>query len=418
MLLSELPLEIIYHITEYLSTASALANLARTCRRLHAIVTAADSRVYRAFVQKRFPAIPTPPFWRDAAQALTSRARALDRHAVICRFALPPENAKKIGSHRATRRDNPTLGFRPALDCYEVWTGGRWCDRREVLAWGAADELVIRVRTSGEHAEEKWFVLNDLDTAVTSWDDICGLRLLGPEQHGGDPRTEHLIFGRMLGDLHRLVIWRDDGDDNAATGHHAYTQKFLTGGLELARMDVSGGPDAVVAAHFNNSLIAFYRTDTHEAEVEPFVRWQLSPAGKPSQQCSRFLSDRTIAVGTGGLANSLSICALSPTGVSTLRQIGVGQLDLEDRFGMDLLAAVNSIAPLSSQDAVGSRPSGDVFLAGWGDRAVRFVSSWCFQQYYALQGKRDYFNADAGSFIFFLFFYLFVSPFAHSPQAA
>jgi len=361
-MLSKLPSEIIYHIAIFLPTASALARLAQTCRRLYKIITA-DARIFRAFVQSRFPAIETPPFWKDAAQALTSRSRALDRHAIIGRFVIPSPDAKKVGAHRATRRDNPTLGYRPAIDSYEVWTGGSWADRREVLAWGAADELAVRVRKSGKHSDEQWLVFNDLEH-ISSYDDICGVHLLRPEHPRKDVDKEHIIFGRLCGDLVHVSISPDDAT-------HEYKQSFVTNRTELHRIDISDGPDPILAAHFYNGSIAFFRTTTGESKVDPFAVLKTVPEELARHKYSRFLSPDRIAIGTGDLSNSVTVYNITPQEVSRFREIG---LNIEDLYGVDGVtrrAHVSSVASLKMTAQTGGTP-GDLFLAGWGDGVVRY----------------------------------------------
>lgn len=346
-MLADLPSEIIYHIALFLPTANALTNLAQTCQRLHGIITAEDSRIFRAFVQSRFPAIRTPPFWKDAARALTSRSRALDRHSVIARFLLPPPDATKIGAHQATRRDNPTLGYRPAIDSYEVWNGERWADRKEVVAWGAADELVVR---NGK----KWFVLNDLDH-VSSWDDICGVHLLGPDSLD----KEHLIFARRRGDIVRLAISPDDGA-------HEYQQTFLAYGREVDRTDVI---DGILAAHCDNHALAFYHTTTGEEQVEPFAWLRLGSGHQARIQYSKLLSPTRAAVGSGEIDDSLCIATISADSVRPSREIKVRSMDLEGRLNPETVAHLSAIAPLPSHAS-----PGEVFLAAWGDRAIRYIS--------------------------------------------
>ncbi|KAJ5601258.1 hypothetical protein N7510_010792 [Penicillium lagena] len=343
-MLADLPSEIIYHIALYLPTANALTHLAQTCHRLHGIITAEDSRIFRAFVQSRFPAIQTPPFWKDAARALTSRSRALDRHSVIARFLLPPPDAIKIGAHQATRRDNPTLGYRPAIDSYEVWNGERWADRKEVVAWGAADELVVRVG-------KKWFVLNDLDH-VSSWDDICGVHLLGPDSLD----REHLIFARRRGDIVRSAI-------SQADGAHEYQQTFLAYGREVDRTDVS---DGILAAHCDNNALAFYHTTTGEEHVEPFAWLRLGSGHQARIQYSKLLSPSLAAMGSGEIDDSLCIATISADSVRPCREIKVRSMDLEGRLNPETVAHLSAISPLHTHAS-----PGEVFLATWGDRAIR-----------------------------------------------
>ncbi|RJE18869.1 F-box domain protein, partial [Aspergillus sclerotialis] len=360
-MLFELPFEIIYHIALFLPTATSVAHLSQTCRRLHAIITAEDSRIFRAFVSTKFPQIETPPFWKDAAQALASRSRALDRHAVIGRFVLPPRNAAKIGSHRATRRDNPTLGYRPAIDSYEVWNGERWADRKEVLAWGAADELIIRIKQSGTNAREKWFVFSDLEQ-TSSYDDICGVCLLKSCYYSKDTSTEHLVFGRVRGEISLLAISPDKEV-------HEYKRQFETHGLELERIGLSDGPHPILAAHFANGTISFYHTTSENNPVQAFTHIRITSDRVTRNKCSRFLSPDKYALATGRFEDSLSIAAFRPEGLSLFRQFDVGSMDIDEHTGINKRANVTAVSPLNTSTS--GMSTGNVFLAAWGDRAIR-----------------------------------------------
>ncbi|KAI2708377.1 hypothetical protein CBS147332_6438 [Penicillium roqueforti] len=357
-MLSELPSEIIYQIATHLPTANALAHLSQTCHRLHGIITAENSRIFRAFVRSRFPYIETPPFWKDAARALTSRSRALDRKAIIGRFVVPPGTATKIGSHEVTRQDNPTLGYRPSIDSYETWNGQRWADRKEVLAWGAANQLVMRIKQTGVRAQEDWLVFNDIDH-VSSYDDICSLHLLSSAtQYSNDTHVEHLIFGRVRGDIVHLAI-----SPNEATFEHK--QKFISFGLNLDKTDLSSGTDSTLAAHFENGSIAFYHTETDDEVIEPFTWLRLE--GSSRTNYSKLLSSSLVAVGTGNVENSLSISKITPDGVSVYRAIGIGSLDA-DSTSLKSKANIGAIEPLNEHN-LGS--PGEVFLTAWNDYTVR-----------------------------------------------
>jgi hypothetical protein len=358
-MLYELPSEIIYQIATFLPTANALAHLAQTCRRLHNIITAENSRIFQAFVRSRFPSIETPPFWKDAAQALTSRSRALDRKAIIGRFIVPPETITKIGSHEVTRRDNPTLGYRPSIDSYEIWNGQRWADRKEVLAWGAANQLVMRIKQTGACSQEDWLVFNDIDH-ISSYDDICSLHLLSSgNQYINDTNVEHLIFGRVRGDIAHLAISPNEGT-------FEYKHKFLAYGLKLNKTDLSSDADSTLAAHFENGSIAFYHTQTDEEEIEPFT-WLL-PEGSSRTNYSKLLSSSLVAIGTGNVENSLSISKITPDGISAYRKIGIGSLDT-DPTSLKSQVNIGAIEPLNNHNLAAS--PGEVFLTAWDDYTVR-----------------------------------------------
>lgn len=174
-MLSKLPVEIIYLIATYLPSASDLVHIAQTCKRLYGVVSAEDGRVFRAFIEHRFPGFVPSSCWKDVTQALTSRSRALDKNAVVSRFVAKPPTRAELGI--TTRTDRPTLGYRPAIDSYEIWNGSTWADRREVLAWGGGHEIVMKIKQHGKAQNSQWAIFDDLDV-VSSHDDVCGLHIL------------------------------------------------------------------------------------------------------------------------------------------------------------------------------------------------------------------------------------------------
>lgn len=356
--LCDLPSEIIYHIAIHLPTASALANLGQACHRLHQVITAEKSRIFQAFVQNRFPCIPTKPCWKDAAQALSSRSRALDRNAIIGRFVVPPETATKIGSHEVTRQDNPTLGYRPAIDSYEIWNGPCWADRKEVLAWGAANQLVMRIKQMGARPQENWFQFNDLDH-ISSYDDISSLHLLSSMEQYQHDDMEHLIFGRIRGDIAHLAI-------SQSQGTYEYQQKFLTHGFGLDKTDLSNDTGRTLAAHFNNGSIAFYHTVTEEDRIEPFA-W-LPQEASLRNKYSKMLSSSLVAVCTAEVQNTMAISKITPDGVVPYRTIGADTLDT-DSTSLKSKVNIGAIEPLNKHVLSGS--PGEVFLTAWDDYAVR-----------------------------------------------
>jgi hypothetical protein len=358
-MLTDLPSEIILHIAIYLPTLSSITHLAQACRRLYKIVTAEEAAIFRAFVQQKFPSIETPHFWKEAACALTSRSRALDRLGIVSRFILPAENITRIGIHEETRDDNPTLGYRPPIDSYESWNGDSWADKKEVLAWGAGHQLLMRIKQSGTHSQEKWIVFNDRHH-VSSYDDICGLHLLGPELNGKKADVEQLILGHIRGDIVRLAL-------SASDTAFENKQKFMTRGLTLDRTDLSDGVEPILSGHFDNGSIALYHTTNEGEEVEPFA-W-VEPNSLSRSRYSKLLSSRRIAVATGRSQDTLSISTVSPAGLFTVRQIGVDSLDIDEQIGHPTHSTVSAIAPLNAHRLAGN--PGDVFLAAWGDRTVR-----------------------------------------------
>ncbi|KAL4963812.1 uncharacterized protein BDV14DRAFT_176024 [Aspergillus stella-maris] len=359
MILSELPAEIIYLVATHLPTANALVCLARTCRRLGEIIAGEDWRILRAFVQGRFSNIPTPPLWQDAAQALTSRSRALDRNAVVARFVRRPSDAEQLGgSPHPTRNDNPTHGYRPAIDSYEIWDGPTWHDRREVVAFNAAHEVVLQIRQTGSRPMRKSFVFNELEH-ISSHDDIRGIHLLRPEHDAKDPDQEHVIFGRMRGELVHIAIDPEEGI-------YDHKQNFHTAGLEIVRTDMSEGSEPTLAVQFTNGRIAMYSTTSDDREVRSFG--EIDSGTSIAIRSSKFLSSTRFAVATGRAADPITISTISNERISLESTISPDFMVPAARNGHHKRSIVTAIAPLTGQ--TGASP-GNTFLAAWGDGATR-----------------------------------------------
>ncbi|KAJ5893803.1 hypothetical protein N7495_005494 [Penicillium taxi] len=356
-MLTELPSEIVVHIAIYLETATDVLNLSQTCHRLHQVVTTEESTIFRGFVQTKFPGTATPAFWKDAACALTSRSRALDKLGIIGRFVIPSKSITRIGVKDETRRDNPTIGYRPAIDSYEIWNGDRWADKKEVLAWGAGHKLVMRTKQSGSNPQENWFLFNGVENASV-YDDICGVHLLEPEQ-SKDVNIQPLIFGRMRGELVHIAL-----SLNEAT--HDIRQNFITHGLELERTDLYGG---TLAAHFANGCTAFYHAKNDVKDVEPFALIRPEQDTTLQRRYSKLLSESRVAVASGKTQGSLSVSTVAPDGIRFKHEIDVTALDLDERVCTWAQANTTAIMPLNTCTFTGSQ--GDVFLAAWGDGAIR-----------------------------------------------
>ncbi|KAF3482887.1 F-box domain-containing protein [Arthroderma uncinatum] len=382
-MLLHLPSELIYFIASFLPTASSLSRLAQTCRHLYNIVAADNYRIFQAFVQGRYPAITAPPLWRDAAHALTLRSHAFDRRAVTGRFVLTPSNATRIGNPRTIRTDRPTLGYRPVIDSYESWYANDWFARKEVLAWGAGADVVLRIKDLGRHGNSelevdgagnrnssydgaKWIFFNDLHD-VNSWDDVAGLHLLGASSSAGSEDREDLILGRRNGEVVHLSI-----SPNA--GRSTVKARFDTNGHKLEYTDLSAGLDRVLAVALDGGSIAFYKLDSeseNESEsesVQPFARLRTISHGPSRSKCSKLLSNQQIAVGADGETAKIDIFNFCLEGVRKDRTIRIE--DDEDE-STSRKPRVTTIVSLPAARSSGAKSS-SLFLSGWEDSKTRY----------------------------------------------
>ncbi|KAL1957418.1 hypothetical protein VTO42DRAFT_5986 [Malbranchea cinnamomea] len=370
MLLSQLPAEIIYCIASHFPTASCLWNLARTCRYLYHVISADNCRIFQAFVQNCFPTIDTPLLWKDAARALTSRSRAFDRSAIVCRYVMPPQDSMRIGQKTTVRTDRPTLGYRPVVDSYETWYGESWFSRREVLAWGAGADLIIRTTDFSQAAPAleckngvdrelspsvNWTVLSELE-GVDSWDDISSVHLLGSSGSSKSSDFEDVILGRRNGSLARMSI---------SLIEETYTTKssYQIGPEKLEGTDISSGRCKVLAATLGSRSIAFFRVASEEEDVRPFATLKATSFAR--NRCSKLLSDEQIAVGADGEGNKISIFTFVPDNIVQIRDLVIDTIHLGSRK-----SRVTVIEPLSIPGRVSGK-SGNLFLSGWEDSTVR-----------------------------------------------
>ncbi|KAI2788877.1 hypothetical protein POX_e06901 [Penicillium oxalicum] len=363
MKFAELPSEIICQVVLHLPTANAITRLAQTCRRIHKILKAEEAWLFRAFVRSKFPGIQTPPFWKDAVCALTSRSRALDRLGIIGRFVTVPdsETVTRIGVPDAVRQDNPTLGYRPPIDSYEIWNGESWAAKKEVLAWGAGEKLLLRTRHTGKHCSDDWVLFNGVDEP-SSHDDILGLHLLDAE-HGKDGDVENVIFGRRRGDLRQVAL-------SSSAADYEYKKTFQTEGLELSDTDLMRGPDPILCAQFLQGATALYQVASEKEIVQPFA-W-IQPERSSRGRRAKLLSSTRIAVATMNERDSLIISRIRPDGVYTEETIEAGLLGVNSnqiQRNHHAPQAISVIEPLHDHPLADH--SGNVFLAAWGDRAVR-----------------------------------------------
>ena len=405
--LAELPPELLTQIVTHIQTAQTLLHLALTCKRLHEYT---EKDGFRVFVQTRFPSIQSPPFWKDAAHALTTLSRAWDRKAFIARYIEPQEmaarnsNGSNASFGQGRRQDHggrprgQTMGYQPVIDSYDECTGNEWSSRREVLAWGAGAGLVMRIKEMGDRVEESyhkgrrtndrvrqydeqhhhkidWMVRKE-DHYSEGRDDITSLNLLRPSQKQSS-NSEHIITGRASGSLECVNLSMEE--------HAAKTiTNYLTHGRAVRSASVNNTRDPLLAACLSDSDLAIYPVYSPAKDTEPHEEISVIPSGKPGRTWStRFLCHNRLAVGLGPSTEPIHIYDISPDGVSNkpLRKYSAAGADLkmsgDDRVDTTGTTAsgtssVYPIAPIGPSSQAGGA-EGEIFLSGWYDGAVRYI---------------------------------------------
>lgn len=377
-MLSDLPFEILTDIAIHLPTASSLRALSLTCQRLHDFV---EKEGFRVFVQTRFPSIETPPLWKDATQILTARSKAWDRKAFIAReLMLFDRETNKPHRRRSEHRQNgQTMGYVPVIDSYETFNGNSWSDSKEVLAWGAGADIIMRFKIpkSGDDRSEvgsRTERPSEWDGREVDWrtfrpqglsdgiDDITSISLLRPHQRADHEDDERLIVGRAKGQLDQMWFQHEPG----AMKHVA---SYWTASKPIRSAHLSHEDRPLLAAAASDLGVLIY--DTHDAEgmIMPSAGIDIHETGEKKRTwTTRFLSHDQLAIGLGPTRDPIHVYQVTPSSMSKdpLRKFSAAPTDA---FAG---SSVYTIVPLSSSSKAGGSP-GDLFLSGWYNSHIKYV---------------------------------------------
>ena len=392
--LTDLPPELLDHVTTYLPTAQSLSNLGRTNKFLHTFI---EKDAWQTFSRTQFPSLRPPQSLssgeshKDVARTLTTLSRAWDRRAFLSRYIEPQGNILALpGEKKVERWKRPrgqTIGFMPKVDCFEE-VGSIWKERREVLAFSAGAEVCVRERRIGcdgrggvRDEDLKWMTYRPL-SAFEGRDDVTSLHLLRPQPgEGGDERTVvELITGTANGDLQLLRLPNEPGTDVPRT-------YFITQGLPVRSSSLlqEHWKPALLAANLGDLRIGVYEVDPNRPKVVPTSQIDIRPP-TPTSGHSRgyrtwstsFLPSNHLAVGLGPSEEPVHIYTLTPTGLERdpLRKLAL-QTHLDRLDGQGTLggkreiSSIYPIVPLPSNSSAESQHDGNVFLTGAYDGLIR-----------------------------------------------
>ena len=384
--LATLPPEILIQVVTHITRAKELCHLSLVCRRLHTFIEDDGFRVLSQtlFPYVQFPSTHTDSFWRDALHGLITQARNWDRKAFIA-WVINSEtdtNQKNVKNKRHTRnaRHGQTMGFIPVIDSYEAWYGGDWSSRKEIVAWGAGADLVVRTRTMGRQAQDTWNgSINrspkDFNAHRHAYkrayyhepgvseglDDITFINLL---QQASIVDLEQLIIGRVSGALELISL-------NINTSQSQVQCSFATEGRPVRSATTNDGQTLLAAclADSNVSLFSISSsTGNIASESAPVAKTPAYQAGKVGRTwTSRFLNNTRLVVGYGSTQQTVRVY-----------DVGRGELTSEATKLFNAEAgchAVNStsvysLSPIVTSSSAGGT-GGDIFLSGAYDGLVR-----------------------------------------------
>ena len=388
--LTDLPPELLDHITTYLPTANSLANLSRTNRNLHTFV---EKNAWRTFADLHFPSIcpKTSQSWKLTARTLTGQSRAWDRQAFVARYTEPQGDITAFpGKRKVERWKRPkgqTIGFTPHLDVYEQDVGSR--GKKEVLAYSAGAEVCVRVREwqVGRHGKEKdkvkWHTYRAL-SASEGRDDVTTVQLLRPKSNDQDIR---IVIGTANGDLQVLTLPVNGAEGADVDKIYLTTQGQSVRSSSLLQPEGSPG---LLAAEVGDSKICLYTLESGQPKIAPGSEIDIKTAARENgitlskayrPWSTNFLSSNHLAIGLGPSEEPIHVYTLTPSGLSTehVRKFTLSSdHDLEDLLDEIALggvakkpmSSVYPIIPLPPSSGT-SRQDAQIFLSGAYDGVVR-----------------------------------------------
>ena len=405
--LTDLPPELLNHITSYLPTASSVSKLSRSSKSLqHAV----EKDGWATFNRSRFPSLqvahphlpPSPSFHKDAAQTLVTLSKNWDRRAFAARYVEPSGDIRSYpGGNKVERWRRPigqTIGFTPQLDSCEV-VGQRWSDRREVLAASAGAEICVRLKKSSRdrdgdgdgdgdgvdqlHQDVRWITYRP-PGALEGKDDITSLHILWPEHGETDGEQLQLISGTADGALELqdlpLSLNPDlDGNIEDSTG-----RTFKTEGLPVRSTSILQRPSqpSLLAANLGETRICLYSIDNSvDSDGSPISHLDIA-APQNGHRTYRtwsvnFISSSNLAVGLGPSEEPIHIYSIQPSGIDkeVVRTFSL-QNDLDRLEGEITLSnfakkSTSSVYPIVPLQPSSSGGESSVFLSGAYDGIIR-----------------------------------------------
>jgi F-box-like len=386
-MLSNLPLEILWQIFADFPAARDLRNLSLTC---HALYHAVRQGGWRVFVKSRFPslssAITPDTSSMDAAKGLVALSRNWDRRALVARD-LPSIGMIMRGpdpyifprQRNRLRNSGQTMGFIPVIDSFEEMVGGDWSRRKELVVWAAGTKLAFRCQTKNTSIEEynpynvrpdrqgklsRWGVYHDR-TSREGRDDFTALKLIIKSERAIEIRDGMPCFSVLVGTASGNLSILDITPRPYSTSELSYDRKKTlqtSSNSSIRSADLSPSQRLVLSATANGTVNIFDIRGNAET-ILPLSSHHVTSFGH--LWTARFLSEDTIAVGTGQSNVPLQVYRLTPTGIMEipLRVWGAdnGNISWESLRHIPV-STVTSILPLPSCSS--SNSGRNFFLSG------------------------------------------------------
>ncbi|EOA91832.1 hypothetical protein ACJQWK_03781 [Exserohilum turcicum] len=384
--LHTLPNEILSLITSHLDRPRDVLSLSLSSRRLAEF---AQLDGWKALLKGRFSLGGLDSDARDAVHGLTTLYRNWARKGFIAKYLEPTDKVTSFNTWRPEKWRGPqgqTMGYQPSIDAYEETYNG-WGERREVLAWSAGIQIVLRTRETGANIEKirqreqdmaeqrdqtwtydtfkhlnTWFTYK-IPESFEGRDDITQLKLLRPYQR--HLAYEDVVFGTASGNLSLLSVNPDLGQ--------TLLQQYETGQRGVNDLSVSSSSAPMVAAALADSSLALYSLDrdyTSDTKIKHSSEVKTSLAGAPLGRLwsCEFLSNDKVAVGWGPNTEPIEVYHIGADGFAPMPLRSFNSITGNPATSRP--TSVYPILPIPST-AYGGSEQGNTFLSGGYDGLIR-----------------------------------------------
>lgn len=388
-MIQELPTELLDQITTYLPSAQSIAHLSQTSHALHNFV---EKQGWRSFSQARFPSLvrdvqSLPTEYRHVARSLTTLSKNCDRRGFLATFLEPREDVRSLPDGKQLRQwkrpRGQTMGFQPAIDVREDLCQGKKGGKREVLAWSAGAELLVRERGKRIESErgcvearldldreidqEIWWSYKPVGS-VEGRDDITSVNILNLGGAIEGAAGHQMIISTANGDLQLLDTSESASDNTVRT-------LFETRGLPVRSTTITNSLEhRLLAANLSDCEVALYPIDETQDHVSTISNVNALPQAKRGCRIwsTTFLDATRLAIGLGPSVEPIHIFAVQPSGLSKepIRKFTLVNLSIDDRLdSLGTLKTSSAVYPIHPLDT--SSQPGTVFLSGGYDGTIR-----------------------------------------------
>lgn len=259
---------------------------------------------------------------------------------------------------------------------------------RQVVAWAAGPDLVLRLKLMGGEAKsiskdarvrrQKNFFM-DQHHHIEKWasfrgnqfkpgqDDIRSVKLLRPTQKPED-ELEYVILGRASGAMNLITFSVSD------TGGFSRTE-FDTAARSIKDATTNEAPNPLLAACLSTRDLALYTVHSDDQIVKACDETSATTSTEQGQIWScKFLRHNRLALGLGPSKTPIHVYDILPDGFSDqpIRKFEVRMEDYESPDAGCGITSVYPIVPITAASSAGGA-EGDIFLSGGHDGIIRYV---------------------------------------------